>query len=483
MTARQTNEDDIIDLTELVEAGKTPVEEAEDAGPQEQPQPLPGNLEGDIDSLLAQMEAAGAGDSPQSAPAGARPVVDPNEKIDMSGMVEVDDLLSSLNIPPPPGVTPDASPAAEEDSPPTPAKNSAEVDYLLSAAIDPQPESNILDGLLNNALGTFGKTDETPAPEVSVPEAVVPEAPAQEISVPEVPTPEIPALPDVSAPEASGPEEAEDASVPLQDAGADEVPPPAVEADLTAPELPEGIPDFPVDATLVEQEAPAAQEAATAQEPPAAQAPPTAQEAAGEEELAADLEALLASVGRLSAPNGALEVPEAAAPQKVEVAQPPVEDVEFVARKAPPAQENLEPEADPAEARFAVEENHLNDLEQRLSDLENRLPEAQPAVEENRLNDLEQRLSDMENRLENTGRAGDTEQLEEIERRLTVLESRPIEVKCYQGSTDSRLIGLESRMDNLVLQFSERVEKAAASAAARILREELAALLRGGAGS
>ncbi|MDR2819920.1 MAG: hypothetical protein LBB60_05250 [Desulfovibrio sp.] len=465
MTAWQTNEDDIIDLTELVEAGKTPAEEAEDAGPQEQPRPLPGNLEGDIDSLLAQMEAAGAGDSPQSAPAGARPVVDPNEKIDMSGMMEVDDLLSSLNIPPPPGVAPDASPAAKEDSPPTPAKNSAEVDDLLSAAIDHQPESNILDGLLNNALGTFGKTDETPAPEVSAPEAVVPEALAQEISVPEVPTPEIPALPDVSAPEASGPEAAEDAGVPLQDAGADEAPPPVVEASLTAPELPEGIPDFPVDATLAEQEAPAAQEAA------------------GEEELAADLEALLASVGRPSAPNSALEVPEAAAPQEAEVAQPPVEDVEFVARKAPLAQENLEPEADPAEARFAVVKNRLSDLEERLSDLENRLPEAQPAVEENRLNDLEQRLSDMENRLENTGRAGDTEQLEEMERRLTVLESRPIEVKCYQGSTDSRLIGLESRMDNLVLQFSERVEKAAASAAARILREELAALLRGGAGS
>ncbi len=43
---------------------------------------------------------------------------------------------------------------------------------------------------------------------------------------------------------------------------------------------------------------------------------------------------------------------------------------------------------------------------------------------------------------------------------------------------EKRLIRLESRMDNLVLQFSDRVEKAAAIAAARILREELAALLR-----
>ena len=43
----------------------------------------------------------------------------------------------------------------------------------------------------------------------------------------------------------------------------------------------------------------------------------------------------------------------------------------------------------------------------------------------------------------------------------------------------ARLDALEKRLDELTPAFNERIEKAAASAAARILREEIARLLQG----
>ncbi|MBO6171161.1 MAG: hypothetical protein J6N67_03245, partial [Desulfovibrio sp.] len=137
-------DEQVIDLTELIEKGNVPADDAsaqpsrnaEADGIQEQLNALndsKAEIEGDIDDLLAQMDMmeeavpGGAGQTPpaagdatasaDAAPASAAAVaasadhpVDPNEELFMPGMGDVDNLLNSLDIPPQPSA--DVHPAA-----------------------------------------------------------------------------------------------------------------------------------------------------------------------------------------------------------------------------------------------------------------------------------------------------------------------------------------------------------------------------------
>lgn len=113
------NDEDIIDLTELIEKGEAPATDAAaSAGNAEEPlnaqirslNDLPQQADEEIDALLAQMEVT---DEPATANETERAhKVDPNEELDMSGMGEVDKLLNTLDIPPQPHANPAAQAAA-----------------------------------------------------------------------------------------------------------------------------------------------------------------------------------------------------------------------------------------------------------------------------------------------------------------------------------------------------------------------------------
>ncbi|WP_165070219.1 hypothetical protein [Desulfovibrio sp. ZJ200] len=103
------NDEDIIDLTELIEKGEVPANEAAvSAGQAEEAlsaqlqslNDLPQQADKEIDALLAQMEVKDDG-APADEAATTRKV-DPNEELDMPGMGEVDKLLDTLDIPPQP---------------------------------------------------------------------------------------------------------------------------------------------------------------------------------------------------------------------------------------------------------------------------------------------------------------------------------------------------------------------------------------------
>ncbi|MEG6502571.1 hypothetical protein V6C07_05865, partial [Desulfovibrio sp. 1214_IL3152] len=162
------NTEEIIDLTELIEKGEVPAanEQAEQAEPAQTDDDQNGlhshmrslNEEGrqtdaEIDDLLAQMEArddnedfpaegemsfaaaadtatdntaAQQADKPAGAETAVAPgghIVDPNEKLHMPGMGDVDNLLNSLDIPP--------QPPQRTTKPQSPRHTDAAVDQML----------------------------------------------------------------------------------------------------------------------------------------------------------------------------------------------------------------------------------------------------------------------------------------------------------------------------------------------------------------
>ena len=167
-------DDQIIDLTELIEKGTTvhssptvneqpPAQTnngvSSDSSIEQQLASLNESktaIDGDIEDILAQMdmeENVGSDEpvqadtaSPQSpqVPQSSVPVADrlvnPHEELEMPGMGEVDDLLSSLNIPPPAGNTMQAGTGqADKNVPPvapatSPAAGVDDLDALLSMA-------------------------------------------------------------------------------------------------------------------------------------------------------------------------------------------------------------------------------------------------------------------------------------------------------------------------------------------------------------
>ena len=193
-------DEEIIDLTELIEKGEAPAAVVppaesvkEDISVHMQSlndgQARQGDAE--IDALLAQMEAGD--EQPVPPPPAARAdapehKVDPHEELDMSGMVEVDKLLDTLDIPPQPhergpDAAQDADPgdldnavddllnAMSGSAPRKPASESAQepdVHDLLAAA-SPQPEepnfADDLDALLASAEAPAPAEASAPAPQ------------------------------------------------------------------------------------------------------------------------------------------------------------------------------------------------------------------------------------------------------------------------------------------------------------------------------
>ncbi|WP_165177339.1 hypothetical protein [Desulfovibrio sp. ZJ369] len=166
------NDEDIIDLTELIEKGEVPANEAAvSAGQAEEAlsaqlqslNDLPQQADKEIDALLAQMEVKDDGAPADEAATTRR--VDPNEELDMPGMGEVDKLLDTLDIPPQPHEDGAAQAAAGRNadsgsidsvvddllnsiSPAPPAHSGSEqkpdVHELLSAASAPEATSDAL---------------------------------------------------------------------------------------------------------------------------------------------------------------------------------------------------------------------------------------------------------------------------------------------------------------------------------------------------
>ena len=194
-------DEEIIDLTELIEKGEAPAAAAPPAESTKEDisvhmqslndgQAPQGDAE--IDALLAQMEAGD--DQPSPPPPAAQAAapqhkVDPHEELDMSGMGEVDKLLDTLDIPPQPhergqAAAQDADPAdldnAVDDllnamggSAPRKSASASEQEpdvHDLLAAASPQPEepnfADDLDALLASAEAPAPAGASAPAPQV-----------------------------------------------------------------------------------------------------------------------------------------------------------------------------------------------------------------------------------------------------------------------------------------------------------------------------
>lgn len=263
-------DEEIIDLTELIEKGEAPAAVVppaesvkEDISVHMQSlndgQARQGDAE--IDALLAQMEAGD--EQPVPPPPAARAdapehKVDPHEELDMSGMVEVDKLLDTLDIPPQPH---ERGPDAAQDA-------------------DPADLDNAVDDLLNAMSGS------------------APRKPASESAQ----EPDVHDLLAAASPQSEEPNFADDLDALLTSA---EAPAPA-EASAPAPQAREN-PDLTADLDSLlagldaEQAQPATAESALGQ--PAAS--PAASEPASEKEpdLEMDLDALLASVDAPASPQ------------------------------------------------------------------------------------------------------------------------------------------------------------------------------------
>ena len=210
--------------------------------------------EAEIDALLAQMEVGD--DQPASPPPGAQASapehkVDPHEKLDMSGMGEVDKLLDTLDIPPQPHERgQDAAQAAE-----------------------PADLDNAVDDLLNAMSGSAPRKPDS--------------EPAQE--------PDVHDLLAAASPQAEEPNFADDLDALLASADA----PASAEVAAPAPQAQEN-PDLTadLDSLLAGLDAEQAQPAATESAPDEPAAAPAAPEPAPEKtpDLEMDLDALLASV-------------------------------------------------------------------------------------------------------------------------------------------------------------------------------------------
>ena len=312
-------DEEIIDLTELIEKGEAPAAVVppaesvkEDISVHMQSlndgQARQGDAE--IDALLAQMEAGD--EQPVPPPPAARAAapehkVDPHEELDMSGMVEVDKLLDTLDIPPQPhergpDAAQDADPgdldnavddllnAMSGSAPRKPASESAQepdVHDLLAAA-SPQPEepnfADDLDALLASA--------EAPAPaEASAP------APAEASA----PAPQARENPDLTA----------DLDSLLAGLDAEQAQPATAESALGQPAAspaasepaPEKEPDLEMDldALLASVDAPASPQ-------------PTKRSGSGECDACIDLDKLLAPAGAEATPAPAPEAPASPTP-------------------------------------------------------------------------------------------------------------------------------------------------------------------------
>lgn len=606
-------DEEIIDLTELIEKGAAgavpPPEKVKEEISSSHMQSLndaPAQQDdAEIDALLAQMEAnddgPGAQLSPEQAAAPSHKV-DPHEKLDMSGMGDVDKLLSTLDIPPQPRER-DAE-AAQKASPmdldsavddllnsmngsaPKPESVATpDVADLLAAASQPG-EQNFADDL--DALLASGPAvpATTPAPEPEAPAAVAPPSTPAADPAPDLTDDLDNLLADldlkqdapVSAPETeTAPEATPKAEPQAQAAPQENTTGTDIEMDLDAllaaispdadmPESPAADADepaaaqAPLEAAVLEPELelPAETAATTVEAANAPDVPAVEEEAALEESPASgpepepDLDALLQSaVQEEPAPDATLDVADAADQDEAAITDevPAVEEAELPVPEAnpEPAETGAQPEVEAELPVTPAEDLLLMPVEEKTAPADEQtdappaeapaapqplspppaVPVAEPApaadgvelaqltelAEENsrlgeRLQRCESELTEAKARISALEKAVTTPaaSLEDLLREGTPLHDRfaalisssvgqalkdmpapaPDEalgerlhnLSLMGKSVSARMDALESRLDTLEPRFNQQVEKAAAGAAARILREEIAKLVQ-----
>lgn len=407
-------DEEIIDLTELIEKGEAPAAVVPPAeGTKEDisvhmqslndGQARQGDAE--IDALLAQMEAGD--EQPVPPPPAARAAapehkVDPHEELDMSGMVEVDKLLDTLDIPPQPhergpDAAQDADPgdldnavddllnAMSGSAPRKPASESAQepdVHDLLAAA-SPQPEepnfADDLDALLASA--------EAPAPA----EASAPAPQARE-------------NPDLTA----------DLDSLLAGLDAEQAQPATAESALGQPAAspaasepaPEKEPDLEMDldALLASVDAPASPQ-------------PTKRSGSGECDACIDLDKLLAPAGAEATPDPAPEAPASPTPSPDPAPEPSAD------QSNPPtgldAEQDAAATAEPEQARPSTPSTAADHMPEDVA------PEAAPDLE----TDLDALLAVMspDQDMSPAPAAGDAEEAGKIDAARPPLEAEALE--------------------------------------------------------
>lgn len=399
-------DEEIIDLTELIEKGEAPAAVVppaesvkEDISVHMQSlndgQARQGDAE--IDALLAQMEAGD--EQPVPPPPAARAdapehKVDPHEELDMSGMVEVDKLLDTLDIPPQPH---ERGPDAAQDA-------------------DPADLDNAVDDLLNAMSGSAPRK---PAP------ASAQEPDVHDLLAAASPQPEEPNFADdldalLASAEAPAPQARENPDLTadldslLAGLDAEQAQPATAESALGQPAAspaasepaPEKEPDLEMDldALLASVDAPASPQ-------------PTKRSGSGECDACIDLDKLLAPAGAEATPDPAPEAPASPTPSPDPAPEPSAD------QSNPPtgldAEQDAAATAEPEQARPSTPSTAADHMPEDVA------PEAAPDLE----TDLDALLAVMspDQDMSPAPAAGDAEEAGKIDAARPPLEAEALE--------------------------------------------------------
>ncbi|MBQ3059854.1 MAG: hypothetical protein IJD16_06025 [Desulfovibrio sp.] len=485
----------IIDLIELLEAGSVPTPTSKSEGDDinshmRNLNDSSGTQDGvEIDALLAQMESRKTHQpsAQETTEPGYR--VDPHEQLDMTGMGEVDKLLNDLDIPQQPsGTAKNASETELDDA----------VDELLNSigpgtrptesVAPPAADTDALDNLLSSDNGKSENKEQ----EMDL------DALLGDLGVEAPPAPAAPAS-----------QENTDLDALLSDLAVDNTHSSATASPVTTSEPTSSTNELDA---LLENIVPVSPEKAAASsahddvlDDLLLQGKDNVRAEAVEQEM--DLDALLGDLGMDAAPaapatepemnlddllaeasinsaasvtsataSGTSPVPDVLPPAAQAVSMPTMEDMETLKMRMAACEEALQ-------TLTALQDSlktcraALHNAEERLASLETLSVNIQE--QDSRMTAMEHRLTSLENRLVQDvsrfdGLADDTAQ--------TRQKLQTIEVNLTQNSQQcetlsTRLDQAVHHMDSLEARFSQDVDNAAAAAAARILREEIARLM------
>lgn len=436
------------------------------------PQPAEQDITADLDALLASEQAAPAATptpEPESqAPAPAAP--------DLTD--DLDTLLGDLDLTPPaapqqaaPAVAPKAKAASQAAPKAEPQAQAAPEADAPDAAMD-------LDALLA-AIAPDTDMPEAPAPQTPL-DAVGPDAgeelPAEPAASPveAVDAPDVPAAENESAQEqasASALESDPDALLqsPLQEEPAPDATPhaePDMAQDMMADMANQGTTDMRGEADALEGDG-----LALPEESP--EAAGLAMSPTAEAELPAPPAEELSPLPDAEA--GAPLSSQADAPAAETPTAPPVEPAQLAAATVATRLPEQGEESARLSERLQRCESELAEAKARISALEKAV--ATPAAS---LEDLLRTGTPLHDSFAALIASSVSQALKEAPAlQGEALEERLHHLSIMGKSVSARMDALESRLDTLEPRFNQQVEKAAAGAAARILREEIARLIQG----
>lgn len=499
--------EDIIELTDIIERGNPPASSEASAAAsaptgvqiddlQQGDSAQPHEGEDDLDALLAEIGSYQAQTPAGASPRTDAPAVNPDETLDMPDMTEVENLLDGLSIPAQPKSSAQTTPPAEQLD--------DVLDQLMAGsgpASDPQSADSELDALLDAAPAA-------PLPQEPRSETDAPPAKGRDV------LDELEALLDAASPTPENPDIPDAAKTPPEEASGDEDAP----VDAAPPDAP-GEPDE-LDALL--DAAPAAAESGDVLDeldalldaaPPAPESPDTP-EASPEAASAAedDLDALLDAISVTAPEDSGNDAPQADIPQETaavptpaDAAVPPLPGQwdSLLGGETPDAEQTGPAPAESARFEAALDELRVSlsavaaaqaegaksaraDLDTLTGRVDALTEEAEKnaAAETERarlradLEELRTRAAAPANAASQPGPGDDVPELQTLARnlqeRLERLETRAAEHETFKTKLEDRLRKLEDAS-------REDLERMAAAAAARILREELSALLQEGA--